>query len=72
MLLWANDFRAVFWVAVVPGIDGRGTPIVRDSGAAVASRQTENQPDQPDNFARLGLAYWWVVGIGTVCHVGSV
>jgi hypothetical protein len=20
MLLWANDFRAVFWVAVVPGL----------------------------------------------------
>jgi hypothetical protein len=24
MLLWANDFRAVFWVAVVPGASRSG------------------------------------------------
>jgi predicted MFS family arabinose efflux permease len=33
MLLWADDFRAVFWVAVIPGNDGRRAAAVRHTGA---------------------------------------
>jgi hypothetical protein len=28
MLLWANDFRAVFWVAVIPGRAGRAAAVL--------------------------------------------
>jgi MFS family permease len=66
MLLWANDFRAVFWVAVLPGLMavalllfGIQEPVHRES----ALRTT---PIRRDNLLRLGSAYWWVVGIGSV------
>jgi MFS family permease len=66
MLLWANDFRAVFWVAVLPGLMavalllfGIQEPVHRQS-----DRRTN--PIRRDNLSRLGSAYWWVVGIGSV------
>jgi MFS family permease len=66
MLLWANDFRAVFWVAVLPGLMavalllfGIQEPVHRQS-----DRRTN--PIRRDNLLRLGSAYWWVVGIGSV------
>ena len=65
MLLWANDFRAVFWVAVVPGmmavallLFGLQEP---DAFPTIPGRIN---PISRDNFARLGTAYWWVVAIG--------
>ncbi len=69
MLLWANDFRAVFWVAVVPGVlavvllvFGVHEP-VRPAGQTVAKR---TNPVTRPNLQRLGRPYWWVVGIGAV------
>jgi MFS family permease len=66
MLFWANDFRVVFWVAVVPGFlavallaFGVREP-ERDRTAAPAN------PIRRDQLARLPAAYWWVVGIGAV------
>ena len=67
MLLWANDFRAVFWVAVVPGLL-----------AVVLLVLGVHEPEQPadgvrrgnpirrENLRRLGGDYWWVVGLGAV------
>ncbi|MFN5745413.1 MAG: MFS transporter, partial [Methylococcaceae bacterium] len=66
MLLWANDFRKVFWVAVIP------------AGLAVllllfGIREPDGRQDAPRrnpvsraNLMRLGSPYWWVVGIGAV------
>ena len=69
MLLWANDFRAVFWVAVVPGLlavvlllFGVHEP-ERPAGQAAAKR---SNPITRQNLKRLGAPYWWVVGIGAV------
>lgn len=66
MLLWANDFRAVFWVAVIPGalavlllFFGLHEPERRQSA-------TRSNPIRRENLKRLGGAYWWVVGIGAV------
>jgi MFS family permease len=66
MILWASDFRAVFWVAVVPGalavallffgVDEPQTPV---------GEQRRN-PIRRENLARLGAGYWWVVAIGGV------
>lgn len=66
MLLWGNDFRAVFWVAVVPGIM-----------AVVLLLWGVHEPEQMDvtkrvnpisreNLRRLPSPYWWVVAIGAV------
>ena len=38
MLLWANDFRAVFWVAVIPGCAGRAAAGRRRARAALRPR----------------------------------
>jgi MFS family permease len=66
MLLWADDFRAVFWVAVIPAalavlllVFGVHEPAPR------AGRRVVN-PIRRDNLRRLSRAYWWVVGTGAV------
>jgi len=66
MLLWANDFRAVFWVAVIPGVIavalllfGVQEPVAQQSHRSV-------NPIRRENLSRLEPAYWWVVGIGSV------
>lgn len=66
MLLWANDFRAVFWVAVVPGMMAVALLLfgIQEPPSRQGIRRTN--PISRDNFARLGPAYWWVVGIGSV------
>ena len=66
MLLWADDFRAVFWVAVVPGM--LAVVLLLFGIQEPASRQfsTGSNPITRANFRRLGSAFWWVVGIGTV------
>ena len=66
MLLWANDFRAVFWVAVVPGM--MAVALLLFGIQEPDSRQSSGRinPISRDNFTRLGTAYWWVVAIGSV------
>jgi MFS family permease len=66
MLLWANDFRAVFWVATIPAflcvmllIWGVREP-ERPAGAV------RTNPISRVNLKRLSSDYWWVVGIGAV------
>lgn len=66
MLLWANDFRAVFWVAVIPGAMAVLLLLmgVKEPEKPVAAKRSN--PIRRDNLKRLGAAYWWVVGIGAV------
>ncbi len=66
MLIWANDFHAVFWVAVIPAflcvallVFGVQEP-ERPAGAP------RTNPIRRENLRRLAPAYWWVVGIGAV------
>ncbi len=66
MLLWANDFRAVFWVAVIPGLMALALLLF---GIREPERCTEGKRSNPirrENLRRLGKPYWWVVGIGAV------
>ncbi len=66
MLLWANDFRAVFWVAAVPAFLCVALLIagVREPEREATAQRTN--PISRANLLRLGAAYWWVVGIGAV------
>lgn len=66
MLLWANDFRAVFWVAVIPGVLAVVLLLI---GVRESDRPRTGQAVNPlrrDNLGRLPRAYWWVVAIGAV------
>ncbi|TCB82756.1 MFS transporter [Acinetobacter sp. ANC 3791] len=66
MLLWANDFRAVFWVAVIPGLMAVALLLfgIREPEHQEAPKRTN--PIQRENLKRLSGSYWWVVTIGAV------
>jgi MFS family permease len=66
MLLWADDFRAVFWVAVIPGL--MAVALLFFGLREPEGHQTEKRsnPIRRENLKRLGTAYWWVVAIGAV------
>ncbi len=66
MLLWANDFRAVFWVAVIPGLMAVALLLVGVREPARAEGECRTNPITRANLARLDKAYWWVVIIGAV------
>jgi MFS family permease len=67
MLLWAGDFRTVFWFAVIPavlavlllifGVHEPGTGRVHPRPASPVQWQT---------LKEFGAAYWWVVVAGGV------
>lgn len=66
MLLWANDFRAVFWVAVIPGLMAVALLLfgVQEPEHPMAGKRTN--PIRRKNLKRLDRRYWWVVSIGAV------
>ena len=66
MLVWANDFRAVFWVAVIPGLLAVALLVVGVREPARHEGEKRINPIRRKNLARLGKAYWWVVGLGAV------
>lgn len=66
MLLWANDFRAVFWVAVIPAFLSVSVLML---GVHEPERRADSLPVNPiqrKNLKRLSSEYWWVVTIGAV------
>ena len=70
MLLWANDFRAVFWVAAIPGMLAVALLFFGvHEPDRVKARVTSN-PIRRDNLARLPRAYWRVVVIGAIFTLG--
>ena len=66
MLLWANDFRAVFWVAVIPGLMAVALLLVGVREPKQLQGQHRTNPIRRENLARLGRPYWWIVAIGAV------
>lgn len=66
MLVWANDFRAVFWVAVIPAFLCVALLVVGVSEPERPVGLARVNPIQRDNLRRLGPAYWWVVTLGTL------
>ncbi|MDO9093591.1 MAG: MFS transporter [Rubrivivax sp.] len=66
MLAWANDFRAVFWVAVIPGVLAVLLLMVGIKEPAHERPRGAVNPIQRATLARLDSRYWWVVGVGAV------
>jgi MFS family permease len=78
MLLWHDDFRAVFWVAVVPAAlavlllalgvrepqEGRAAPAAGSAKAVVA--QALAQMFSRERLRALGRPFWGVVALGMV------
>jgi MFS family permease len=66
MLLWANNFRAVFWVAVIPGLLAVALLFFGLKEPSPVKGVPRQNPIRRDALARLGSAYWWVVAVGAV------
>ena len=66
MLWWAGDFRAIFWVAAVPGVLAVLLLVagIREAPKPAAARPTS--PIRREALSRLGAAYWRVVAIGGI------
>ena len=64
MLLWANDFRVVFWVAVIPGALAVALLVLGVREPERHQGEKRANPIRRESLARLGNAYWWVVGLG--------
>ncbi|MBO9516110.1 MAG: MFS transporter [Variovorax sp.] len=66
MLLWANDFRAIFWVAAIPGALAVLLLFFGLREPAKAAGRVRTNPVRRENVKRLPAAYWWVVGVGAI------
>ena len=66
MWLWADDFRSVFWVAVIPGLLSIALLLFGVQEPTTRQHHDTVNPLRWENLARLSPAYWWVVGIGAV------
>jgi predicted MFS family arabinose efflux permease len=64
MLLWANNFRAVFWVAIIPGALAVALLFFGVQEPDTPRSDRRSNPIARANLRRLPAAYWWVVGIG--------
>jgi MFS family permease len=66
MLSWANDFRRIFWIAVIPG----ALAVLLLAGGIreprPASGEKRVNPIRAESLRQLSAAYWWVVAIGAV------
>ena len=66
MLLWANDFRAVFWVAVIPAVLSVALLLFGVQEPERKAQGPRVNPIRRENLRRLPGAYWWVVAIGAM------
>ncbi|HRN07970.1 MAG TPA: MFS transporter [Ottowia sp.] len=66
MLLWANDFRAVFAVAIIPAVLCVLLLVLGVKEPEHAPGTARVNPISKANLKRLPRAYWWVVGVGAV------
>jgi MFS family permease len=66
MLAWANDVRAVFWVAVIPGLLAVAVLWLGVHEPPLAATHCAVNPIRRDNLARLSSAYWIVVAVGAL------
>lgn len=66
MLLWMNDFRQIFWLAVIPGIAAMCLLFFGVQEPRIQPKQRPTNPISKTNLQRLGSAYWWVVCLGGI------
>jgi MFS family permease len=66
MALFANDFRAVFWIAVIPAVLAFALIVlaVREPPRLPGARRVE-RPLSRAELGRLGALYWSVVAVAT-------
>ncbi len=66
MLAWSDNFRAVFAVAIIPGVLAVAVLAMAVREPAADPIHPPRPPWQRERLAQLPPAYWWVVGLGAV------
>jgi MFS family permease len=66
MLLWANDYRRIFWLALVPGVLAVLLLALGVREPAKTAPSKGVNPLSRASLRRLSGAYWWVVATGAV------
>lgn len=66
MLLWSNDFRAVFWVAVIPAFLAVFLLLFGVQEPERPLGECRSNPIRRENLRQLSSAYWRVVGVGAI------
>jgi MFS family permease len=66
MLLWADNFRRVFWVAVIPGLVAVALLVFGIGEPARQAGVKRVNPMTLENLRKLSRPYWGVVFIGAV------
>lgn len=66
MLLWHDNFRAVFWVAIIPGMMAVALLFFGLQEAHHPIEHKRTNPVSIQNLQRLGGATWWVIAMGGI------
>jgi MFS family permease len=66
MLAWANNFRAVFWVACVPAVASVALLVMGVTEPNAPTKPEDRPHLNLDSLRRLGRAFWWVTIFGAV------
>ncbi|WP_184140089.1 MFS transporter [Paraburkholderia atlantica] len=66
MLVWADNFRLAFWLAVIPGALAVALLMFGITEPEHEPLAKGSNPVRWNSLRDLGLDYWWVVGIGAV------
>jgi len=66
MLLWNDNFQAVFWIAVIPGVLAVALLFfgLHEPKTPITHKRTN--PIRRENLKQLSRGYWWVVALGFI------
>jgi len=66
MLLMDNEFRTVFWIALIPGLLSVALLYFGLQEPKTPLEHKRTNPIKRENLRRLGKTCWWVIGLGAV------
>lgn len=66
MLLWHDDFRSIFWVAVIPGLLAVALLFFGLHEPQKPLEHKRTNPISRKNLRRLGKPIWWVITLGGI------
>jgi MFS family permease len=66
MLLWNDDFRTIFWIAVIPGVLAVVLLFFGLQEPKTPVEHKRTNPIKRENLRRLGKGCWWVIGLGAI------
>jgi hypothetical protein len=72
MLLWANDYRHIFWLAVIPGLGAMLLLFVGVQEPDTRPQTSLGNPLSKHNLKRMGREYWWVVSLGCLFYARPI